>query len=252
MQRKLLGTVAVAVLLVTAGCLGALTTDASGGAAAQAAPADGQAQNSTIEVSATGDATAEADQAVVRVAVETRGDDAETARQRLAENVSELRDGLREVNVSDDQITTSGYDIREDYRRGPEQTDADPTYMARQSFEITLADTGRAGTVIDAAVGSGASRVDDVRFTLTDERQDELKTQALEEAMDTARARADTLAGKADLSVTGVQQVSTRDVNHGPVRLETTAAAGDAGGGTSIDGGPVRVSADVHVVYEAE
>lgn len=243
MQRtRLLAALAVASLVLLSGCTGAF--------AANDRPSDASATNRTVDVSATGQVSAEADQAVIQVAVEARADDAETARERLAENVSSLRDGLADADVASEQITTSGYDIREDYRDRPEGTEQRPGYVARQSFEITLDDTDRAGTVIDAAVGSGATRVDGVRFTLSTDRRDELKRDALEDAMDRADGKAETLATQSDMSIVQVRTVSAADYDYGPVSVE--AAAADSGGSTTIDSGPVTVTAEVHVVYDAE
>lgn len=243
MQRtRYFAAVAVATLVLLSGCTGAFAADD------RAAPST---DNRTVDVSATGQVSAEANQAVVRVAVEARGDDAETARDRLAENVSSLRTGLADADVAEDQISTSGYDIREEYQTQQDRENRDASYVARQSFEVTLDDTDRAGTVIDAAVGSGATRVDGVRFTLSTDRRDELEQDALEDAMDRADTKAETLAAQSDMSIVQVRTVTSTDYSHGPVYTEMATAA-DSGGSTSIDSGPVTVTAEVHVVYDAE
>ena len=243
MQRtRFLAAVAVASLVLLSGCAGAIgQTDQTSSASSA---------NRTVDVTASGQVSAEANQAVVSVAVEARGADAETARERLAENVSSLRDGLADAGVESGQITTSGYDIRQDYRDS-RKGDAKPRYVARQSFQITVNDTDRAGAVIDAAVGSGATRVDGVRFTLSTERRDELKQAALEDAMNRADTKAETLATQSDMTLVRVQTVTSTDVSRGPIYAEATAVA-DSGGSTSIDSGPVTVTANVHVVYAAE
>ena len=244
MQRtRFLAALVVAALVLLSGCTGAFAADGSATSTAST--------NRTVDVSATGQVSAEANQAVIRVAVVARGDDAETARERLATNVSNLRAGLADAGVAGDQLTTSGYDIRQDYRDRREKENADPSYVARQSFEITLNDTDRAGTVIDAAVGSGATRVDGVRFTLSTERRDELKQEALEDAMDRASTKARTLAAQSNMTIVEARTVTSTDYDHGPVYAEATAVA-DSGGSTNIDSGPVTVTATVHVVYEAE
>lgn len=242
-RRTLTAALALTALVLTSGCMGAFAaTDGSSNAAAT---------NRTIDVSATGQVSAKADQAVVRVAVEARGDDAETARQRLAENVSRLRDGLADVGVNGSRLTTSGYDIREEYRRPDAKANDDPQYVARQSFEITLHDTDRAGEVIDAAVQNGATSVDGVRFTLSTERRDELKQEALEDAMDRARTKAETLAAQSDMTIVEATTVQSTEYGHQPTYAQATAVA-DSGASTNIDSGPVTVTATVHVVYAGE
>lgn len=245
MRRTLPVVAAFALLVLLGGCVGALGADDGNQAQSQAQSVD----NQTIEVGASGQVSTQPDQAVVRVGVEARGPDAATARQRLAENVSTLRDGLAEIETA--RVTTSGYDIRQDHRRHRDDPEADPAYVARQTFTVTLNDTERAGEVIDTAVESGATSVDGVRFTLSDDRRDELEEQALEAAMDRARTKADTMASRANLTITGVQTATTVERGYRPYEHEATAAAGD-GASTSIDSGPVSVTAQVQVVYEAQ
>ena len=244
MQRRTVASIAaLLVLTLTAGCVGAL------GQPDDATAADA---NRTITVTASGDVTAEADQAVVRVSVVARGDTAETARQRLAENASSLREGLAAANLSEDQIRTVGFGISEERRdrpTGPNVSD-DPTYLARQSFELTLSDTDRAGEIVDVAVGSGAKNVDGVQFTLSESAQESLQQDALREAMDAARRNAETLAATENLSVDGALHIRTTDLRPIPYAAEL-AVAEDSGGRTVIDGGPVTVTATVQVVYAA-
>jgi uncharacterized protein YggE len=61
------------------------------------------------------------------------------------------------------------------------------------------------GEVIDTAVTNGADRVRDVRFTLSGETRDRLRTSALEDAMTAAREQAETIAAAADLTTDGVR-----------------------------------------------
>lgn len=240
-RRHVAGIVAVVTLALTAGCVGAL------------GQGDGQVAdaNRTVTVTANGEVTAEADQAVVRVSVVATGDTADAARERLAANVSSLRSGLSEATVGEDQISTSGYDIHQD-RRTPEQAGdgAADAYVARQSFEITLSDTESAGSVIDVAVASGATNVDGVQFTLSEDARESVKQDALEAAMATARTNAETLAATEDLSIGDAIEITNTDVRPVPYAAEAALSA-DGNGGTTIDGGPVTVTASVEVVYEA-
>jgi len=242
MRRSLPVIAVIATLVILSGCTGALGT----GDSSSTAPTT---INRTVEVAGSGAVDAQPNQAVVRLGVRTSGSDAATARQRLAENVTQLRDALSEIEGA--QVTTSGYDIGQDHRRSRENPDAEPTYVARQTFEVTINDTDNAGTVIDTAVQNGANDVDDVRFTISGERRDELEEQALQNAVDRARTKADTIADRANLTVTGVRAVTTVERGYRPYEAQATAAAGD-GGSTTIESGPVTVTAQVQVTYEAE
>jgi uncharacterized protein YggE len=245
MRRQSLIAVGLAVLLLAAGC------SAGTGSSGAASDADGR----TIHVSGSGSAEAEPNQAVLSVGVVATGDDAATARQRLAENVSRMRTALDAAGVDDDQITTQRYDIDRDYRRPPrEGEDPEMHYRAVHAFEITLNQTDRVGTVIDTAVENGATEVNNIEFTLSTDRRRELEQSARRAAMADARATAEGLAGSANLTVTGVRTVRAGDGSPRPV--EDYAAAATAtprlGAPSDIESGPVTVVVTVQVVYDAE
>ena len=244
-RKKLLAVLGLAAMLVTAGCTGAL------GSTNALAPTTND--GSTIGVSADGTAEADPDRALVRIAVEATADDAETARERLAENVSRMRTALSELGIADDRIRTVQYDLREEHRKDrPEKpgSDEERTYRAVHAFEITVTDLDSVGTVIDTAVKNGATRVDGVQFTLSEETRRELYNEALREAMTNARSQADTLAESGDLRISGVHSIQAGSVNYRPYYAETAMSAGGKAD-TSIESGPVSVTAQVQVTYNA-
>ena len=202
-----------------------------------------------IEVGASGDVSAEPDQAIVRLGVVATADDAATARDRVAENVTAMRSTLDELGIPDDRIETAHYDIGE--ARDRPKSEQPGSYRAVHAFEVTLDETDRVGDVIDGVVDSGANRVQGVSFTLSDERRQDLRQEALQHAMEHARGEAETLAGSADLTIEGASSISASDTHVRPYRLEHTMTSGDAAVSTSIESGPVAVSASVNVVYNA-
>lgn len=214
--------------------------------------APGQGGARTVSVSASGGAQTSPDQVTVRVAVVATGDDAPTARQRLAENVSQMRSALSDLGVSDDQIQTSRYDLRQDLRRPPREGEQPQLqYRGEHSFVITVSDTDMTGQIIDTAVTNGANNVEDVEFTLSEDERRSLRQEALRDAMENARGQAETLASASELTITGVHSVATSEGFHRPY-LETAAAGGDGGGApTTVDSGPVGVQVQVQVTYNA-
>jgi hypothetical protein len=185
------------------------------------------------------------------VSVEATADDPTTARNRLAENVSGMKDGLADKGIGEGEIRTTDFDLRKDREpHSPEGKEApETTYRARHQFVIEVDSVDRVGDVVDAAIDNGATNVDDVRFTLSEETRRELRATALETAMSNARQQADTIASSASLTIVGVSSASTTDV-HVPTRSVTMEAAAD-GGGTSLSSGPVTVTATVSVTYNA-
>lgn len=245
-------TVVVGLLVVLAAVASAGVVLALDGPAAQPSPAVQPTDSSeTITVSANGEAKAQPDTAVVRLAVEAADSDAATARTAVAENISDVRDALAEMGIEEEQVRTSDYRIYED-RHDPRSTseDAETTYRARHVLTIDLEETDQVGTVIDTAVDAGATSVHDVRFGLSDDTRQELQNEALENAMSDAQVQASTLAESADLEIDGVASVETVDRRTPRTTYVMEASAAD-GASTDISTGPVSVSAQVTVTYNA-
>ncbi|MEF8856821.1 MAG: SIMPL domain-containing protein [Haloplanus sp.] len=222
----------VAVLL--AGCAGPLQTDAGDGAG-----------GSTISVSATGSATAVPDRAVVSLGVEATADSADDARAQVARTVESVRTALVDAGIPEANVTSASFGIAPVYDRtetGRERAG----YRAVHALTVETT-PARAGEVVDLVVGAGATNVDSVHVTLSDERRADLRATALDRAMSAARTDAEGLAAAADRSVTGVERVTTgADFAPAPVvRFE------DAADGTVLRPASVSVTATVDVTYAA-
>ena len=232
----------LALLLVTAGCLS--TADAAPSAADNASVR-------TIDVSSTGSASAAPDLATVTVAVEARADSADAARQQVADDVATMRDAIRKLGIPDSDVSTTSYFVgpEYDYNNGARTVVG---YRAVHSFQID-ADVDQAGDVVDAAVENGATQVQGVQFTLSDERRKQLRKQALTEAMTNAHDDAGTIAEAAGVSLGPLHSASTSDVGYPrPVPMVAEAGASDGSTKTTVEPGPVEVTATVSVSYEVQ
>ena len=244
--RTILTSLVLAGLLTLAGC----STGLSPGSVA--ASPDKTADSDTIQVAATGQVDTAPNRAVLRMAVTARGDEVDAVRQRLAENASRMREALQEAGIEEHQIQTVRYDIGQNYRH--QERSSEPRYRGRHTYRIVLNDTDRAGSVVVTAIENGASRVENVRFTVTDDKRRELREEAIADAVKAAGGQADAAAASAGLSVTDVRTVRTGELRAEPYRVQETAAlaaGGDAGGAPAFADGPVTVTARVLVTYNA-
>ena len=243
MDRRLTALIGIAALVALAGCTGfAGTATPTGGD-------DAQVERS-IEVTATGEATSTPDRATLRVAVTAPGEDAGAVRDELAAGETDLRAALTDWGLDEAAIRTERYDVRESYetRDDPNRT----RYEGVHQYAIELDDVDAVGEVIDVAIDAGADQVQRIRFGLSEERERELREEAITAAMANADADAAVLANASDLEVVGVYDVSTAQSGSTPFVTERYAAAGDAGGAsTSVQTGDVTVRVSVNVVYEA-
>ena len=244
----LAGVAVMTALLVTAGIAGAFSAS---GPASQAQLQQQGEMSDTITVSGNGQVQAQADRAVVRVAVLATGDDIGVVREQLSSNASQMREALSEIGIEEGQVRTGYFDISSQDRHRA-RGEGEPKYRGIHSFTIAVENLDSVGQVIDTAVSNGASEVDGVQFTLSKEKREDLRQKALEAAMDNARTEASTIAGAEDLSITGVDRVRSSQYRRTPYRAETAALGGANSVGTSIDSGPVTVSASVTVVYDTD
>ena len=244
MNRRLTALIGIAALVALAGCAGiAGTATPTGGDDAQL--------DRSIEVTADGEAASAPDRATLRLAVTATGDDAAAVRDELAAGEEELRTALTDWGLDEDAIRTERYDVRESYetRDDPNRT----RYEGIHQYAIELDDVDAVGEVIDVAVDAGADQVQRIQFGLSDERERELREEALTAAMANADDDAAVLANASDLEVVGVYEVSTAQSGATPFVAERYTEAGDgaAGASTSVQTGDVTVRVTVNVVYEA-
>jgi uncharacterized protein YggE len=240
MDTRLL-PVAVGLLVLLAGCAGPLQTTTS-------TEATQSTEGTTISATGTGTVDAEADLAVLSVAVVATAETADDARGQVAADVEQMRTALRDAGVADDAVSTAAFAVfpQYDYRDGDR---VEQGFRAVHSFRIETA-PARAGELVDVAVGNGATEVRGVSFTLTDETRAALRAQAIDRAVTAARADADAMAGAAGLSVTSVETMTTAGGFSPVERFDVAESAAD-GARTTFEPGPVGVSVTVQVTYRA-
>lgn len=245
-RGRFLATVGTGATLALAGCLSE-SNDIDPLGAATVGSVEDDAGSPTVHVSGVGEAEGEPDVARMRVAVEESGDDAEAVRSGLAERSDALHEALVGAGVDDEGITTGRYDIREQ-RRGT-------GYEGVHTYDVEIGDVGAVGEIVDTAVDAGADDVGRIRFTLSDERRETVREDALTDAIETARSEAETIAAAKDVELTGVVTVSTTSIDVRPrpaTAPATDDVAEDAAAPTELREGPVSVTARVEVVYAIE
>ncbi|MFT4947300.1 MAG: hypothetical protein ACI8TL_001540 [Natronomonas sp.] len=252
MRRNSTILVVVLAVVVSAAGVGALTAF-DGGDTAVAAQNVSDSANATdepdrrIHVSATGEAQAQPNQAVVRVAVTAEADSVGTIRDRLANGSDELTSALDELGA---EYETTRYDISEHTHRREQQSPFD--YEGTHTYEITVDDPDLAGEVVDTAAGAGAE-IETVVLTLSEQRREQLRDTAIENAIRDASNQSAVIADTSGLDVVAPVSVDASQRGFAPVPFESAQTEGDSGGGppTEIESGTVSVTYEVDVTYEA-
>ncbi len=228
--------------------------------AAQGDPDDRESTSGrTIDVSGVGEIEAEPDLAIFHASVEARGEDAAAVRDELAERGDALYNALVEYGLDEEAITTGSYDIRERVdRRRLEEERADPDseddleeytyYQGSHTLTVEVSDVAALGEVIDTAVDAGADDVGRIQLTLSEERRDELREDALSHAIDDANDEAAFIAEEVDASLGEATRVDASGPDVTPARVSYESDDG-AGASTQIRPDDVTVRAQVEITY---
>lgn len=213
------------------------------------------------EVSTSGTATVKVnpDKVSVTIGVETRGETAKEAAEANAELMNKVIAALKGLGIADSQISTSWYSVNPVYEwRSPPCIEIYPQppecapkseitgYSASNSVTVTLDADEDVGKVIDEAVAAGATNVNGAYFFVSAERQEEVRSSLIEEAIANARGRADKAAVAVEMEVTGVKSISLNDVSF-PVFYKDFAVA--EGASTPVLPGQQEVSMTVQATF---
>jgi uncharacterized protein YggE len=237
MNRRMrrFGIAGLAVAVLAAAVLVAVTRPHGGAAAATDAP-------NTITVTGNGSVTTVPDRASFAFTAESR---AATAAAALAQNATETRAVIAAVKgagVADDDVQTAQVSL------SPQTNDTGKVtgYIASNTISAKIRQLDRAGAVVDAAVGAGATGISGPSLFRSD--QDALYRSALKDAVVNARTKAEALAAAANVSLGSV-----RALVEGGGQTPVFGASDKAGApaSTPIEPGTTEITATVTVTYAA-
>jgi len=217
------------------------------GAFVTTAAAQTDASNqSTITVTGEGEASAPPDVAYVTVGVQIQDATAAAAVAENSRRLTAVLDAMRARGLSSRDLQTSGLSVSPQLDREQQITG----YQATNSVTITVNDVNQAGDLLDAALAAGANRVGGLHFGIRDTAA--LHEQALADAANVARSRAEALAGSLGLRIVGVQSV-TENTATTPQPRAAVAFSGAAAPAPAppppVESGELRVSVQVRVAF---
>ncbi|HEY4364115.1 MAG TPA: SIMPL domain-containing protein [Bryobacteraceae bacterium] len=162
--------------------------------------------HSTVAASGQASIFVPPDQAKIDITITASGPTASAASTKDATQVTAVLGALTKLLGAGANVKTVNYFV------GPVYNNSGATitsYSASSTLEVTLTNLSLAGTVIDTAIGAGATSVGDVQFSL--QNSDPAHNQALAAATVQAMAHASAMAtalGRAVGMVLSVQEVT--------------------------------------------
>jgi len=264
-MKKGIGVLLIAGALLSVVLLAACDSDSSA-SPEQSAPATSSgahapaaatlASNSEpqgISVSGEGRASAAPDMAVLGLGVSAKAATVKAANSRVQEAMGDLLDSLEDNGVEEKDIQTSQFSIypEYDYRNGEQILTG---YRVSHMVQVKVPDIDKAGEVIDDAVEAGGDllQVQSISFTIDDTTA--LRSEARQQAVTDAQAKADELATLAGVSL-GKPTYITESISTpypqpyfdrgGVYAMEETPV-------TEISAGELEVVVSVHITYAIE
>ncbi len=196
--------------LLTGLAIGALVTAVlvSGMAPRSALAVDPAApKEHTISVSGTGRVLTTPDVAELRLGVAVTKPTVKEARNLAATQMTRVIAALKKLGIADKDLQTTGLSLQPQYTYPSNGGTPRLTgYTLSNAVSVTLRDLEKLGSAIDDGLAAGATTLDGVYFRVDDSAGAE--KQAREAAMAAAKAKAQTLADAAGVTITGVASIS--------------------------------------------
>lgn len=202
-----------------------------------------------LQVSGTAVVTASPDIAYITLGVETQDPSAEKAAQDNANIMARVMAALRDLGLTEKEVSTSGYNIygsTQVINRGSDREETVTTYYVQNRINITTQDLDNLGEIIDRAVKAGANQVQGIRFDVQDKQA--LQLEALRLAVRQGRAKAEAMAEAAGLVLGDLLTMNESYSTYAPM-VTAVAYRADAAVGTAINPGDVEVSATVQMKF---
>jgi uncharacterized protein len=198
-KRALAGGGVFVVAVVAVALVAVLVTAASG---QDSAPTGGPPH--TITVSSTATISTTPDEAIITFSVHTENADSSVALNENSRIMNDVIAAMKSLGVTQRDMETTNINLSpQTINRG---TSSESTiYKSSTSLEVKVHDFDVIGSAIQKGVQAGATSVRGVKFQVSDPV--EVKKRALQAAVESARAKADALAGAAGTDVTGVIQI---------------------------------------------
>ncbi|MFB5622124.1 MAG: SIMPL domain-containing protein [Candidatus Nitrosomaritimum yanchengensis] len=166
-----------------------------------------------ISVTGTATTSVDPDLLVITFGVETQEKSAKDALVANSESMTSIVNILRSLGVSENEISTSRisiYPIYDSYRDSVTEkyTQELVGYRVTNTITVETEQLNKAADIIDGGVSSGANRVDNVSFTLSPEKQLEIKDDLLGQAVLNAKKKAENALAPLDHKIIGVKAVT--------------------------------------------
>ena len=193
------------------------------------------------------------DQVEIMFAIQTNATEAKDVQTENAEITNDVLEALKNIGIPKSDLETLNYNIYPitSWDDGKQTQEG---FRATNSIKVTSNDIDKAGDIIDAAVKAGANRIQNIHFTLSDEKQKEQDAIAMQQAGEDAKDKAENIAAGLGLRLGKITSFQESNVYAIPYAMRTfedieVAAISEKIESTPILPSKVTVRASITVTY---
>ena len=213
-----------------------------------------QKEKTTLNVSGQSTIEALADEASIYIGIETLKGNAEDSKNENSIISEKVLKSLENSGINKNDIETSSYNIYPEYNwdNGKQELKG---YKTSNILKVKTKDFSKIGKIVDVSVDNGATLIQSINFELSQEKQNEIKQEAISKASEDARIKANATAQGLNAKLGKVKQVAVSDYNYYPYPYFLAESGGgvlDARKAVSAEilPGKLEVKASVNVVFE--
>lgn len=229
---------------------------ALGIAAAMALPATAYAQQAPLQprivVTGEGEAAVAPDMAVLSLSVMR---EAKTAREALDANnaaTAAVIEAIKQLGVANRDLQTAGLQImpRYNFTNNPDGTQVADlvAYQVVNTLSVRVREIGKTGEILDKAVSLGVNQGGNISFTNDDPSA--TITEARRNAVAEAKAKAETLADAAGVSLGRILEISDQSFGAQPMPIEAKAFDRALASAVPIQAGENSYRVQVNMTFE--
>lgn len=205
-----------------------------------------QSSGTLLNVSATAEASKVPDIAQISVGVVTQNTNSTEAMRTNAQEMQKVMRALREANIAERDIQTTGASLNPQYRYQDNQAPSITGYQASNTVSVKIRDIARLGDVLSVLTAQGSNQINGPTFSI--DQPEPVYDQARMEALKNAQARAQVYASALGLRVVRIVSIDeTGGNNFRPMAPMMASARADS---TPIAVGETTISVTLNVVFE--
>lgn len=205
----------------------------------------------TLVVTGTAGISLKADMATIEIGAMTRGKTMGEAHQQNAAIMEKVIAEMEKLGIAKEDVHTSQYNVyfeQDNSISSSVQHVISGNYVVTNMLQITIRDIGKVSQAIDAAAAAGANNVYNLTFQSSASKEG--YHQALREAVNDAKAKAEVLAQSAGYTLGSVLKIESNDSMGTPYGAGSLRAYDAAEAkATPILSGDVTVSAWVVLTF---